>query len=50
MQLINGYIITWILHQIIMYNDKVKLTKITILSIYPHFLIPPLVLDEQIDQ
>ena len=42
----NGIIITWILHQIIMYCNKVKLVagKNTIT------LLPPLLLDEQTDK
>ena len=45
----NGFIITWILHQIIIYSNKVKL--VAGLSIHPHYPIPPSnQLDKRTDQ
>ena len=48
----NGFIFTLILHQIIMYFDKVMLPagKITIALSTPFIPIPPLQLDELTDQ
>ena len=46
----NGFIITWILHQISLVIPLVYNSYIIVLPIPPLYPIPPLLLDEQTDQ